>query len=239
MSGNAEGAAERSPRHPWSSDARSAACNFAFGDLFNNLPQLAVFDGHLHVPTLAAAAGAIAGYSAQCALRSEHGGWPAGMQVATTKSGAQFFFGDPLNNALIAHSAAEGPLRAWSMIAGAAVAVGVQPPPLEPMFAHVSAAIGEDRGFYPATAVAPRLPGLELLKRVWPLACDCFEGRLSGKVMRDEAATPQIWRPVIAAHVAHHGLRRTQASLDPATGVAIAFESAIYASKIDPKLVDT
>lgn len=238
MGGDTGAAPDNRRTYPWTGDEREAACNFAFGDLFNNLPQLAVFDGQVHLATLAAAAGAVAGFSAQCALRAENGGWPAGMKVATTKSGAQYYFGDPLNNALMAGSAAEAPLRAWSMIAGAAVAVGVQPSPLYQMFAHVSAMIGQDEGFYPAAAERPKLPGLELLKRVWPLASDCFEGRLSGKVMRDEAAAPARWRPVIAAHVAHYGLRQTQSALDPATGVAIAFESAIYASKIEPKLIE-
>lgn len=227
------------PSFPWSGDERAAACNFAFGDLFNNLPSLAAFDGEVHVPTLLAAAGAIAGFAAQSALRAQHGGWPAGMQAATTKSGAQFFFGDPLNNALMASSAADAPLRAWSVIAGAAMTAGVQPPPVEPMFAHVSSAIGGEQGFFPSTAAArPKLRGTELLQRVWPLARDCFEGRLSGKVLREEGVAPQRWRPTIAAYVAHHGLRRTQSVLDAATGVTIAFESAIYASKIDPKLIE-
>lgn len=227
------------PRFPWEGDDHFAACNLAFGDLFRNLPSWTVFDERIHVPSLLAAAGAIAGFSAQRALYARTGTWPAGMQIATTKNGHTFYFGDPLNDMLVPAAREEAPLRLWPLAAGAAVASGATPPAIEGMFAYVSRTIGEDRDFFPSPAdFAPKLSTVELLRRVWPLACDCFDGKLSGKVLREEGVVPQRWRPVVAAHVAHYGLRQSQAALDPAAGVTILMESAIYASKIDLGLIE-
>lgn len=227
------------PPLPWDADARAAACHCAFNDLFNNLPSLAMFDGALHLPTLLAAAGAVAGYAAQRALFAEAGAWSAGTQVATTKAGYTFYFGDPLNHMLVPAAAADAPLRLWPVAAGAAQAAGVAPPDVNAMFAHVSHTIGQDLDFFPTPDDAqPKLGGIALLKHVWPRALDCFEGRLSGKVLRGEGVVPQRWRPVVAAYVAHFGLRQSQATLHPATGATLVMESAIYASKVDPKLIE-
>ena len=228
------------PPFPWDSDERFAACNFALGDLFNNLPSLALFEQRLHLPTLLCAAGAIAGFSAQRALFAEQGAWPAGTQVATTKAGQTFYFGDPLNHMLVPASCADAPLRLWPVVAGAVQAAGVAPPDLNAMFAHVSRTIGQDADFFPTPADAqPRMGGLALLRHAWPFARNCFEGELSGKVMRDEGIVPQRWRPVVAAYVAHFGLRQSQATLDPVIGATLLMESAIYASKVDPTLIET
>ncbi|HMN71836.1 MAG TPA: hypothetical protein PKA55_08195 [Rhodoblastus sp.] len=228
------------PQFPWEGDARFAACNFAFGDLLRNLPARTAFDGRIDAPTLLAAAGAIAGFAAQRALFARTDAWPAGMHIATTRAGHTFYFGDPLNDMLVPASPRDAPLRLWPLSAGAAMAADATPPGLDAMFAHVTTIIGHDGDFFPSPSGArPKLPCTGLLKRVWPLARDCFDGRLSGKILRDEGVVPQRWRPVVAAHVAHRGLRRSQAEIDAATGVAILVESAIYASKINPKLIET
>ena len=227
------------PQFPWEGDECFAACNFAFGDLFRNLPAEMAFDGHIDVPTLLAAAGAIAGFAAQRALFAQADAWPAGMHIATTRAGQTFYFGDPLNDMLVPASRDDTPLRLWPLAAGAAASASVTPPDVAAMFAHVTTIIGHDSDFYPSPAGArPKLPCVELLKRAWPLARDCFDGKLSGKVLREEGVVPQRWRPVVAAYVAHYGLRQSQAALDAATGVTVLMESAIYASKIDSKLIE-
>lgn len=227
------------PQFPWEGDERFAACNFAFGDLFQSLPAQVAFDGHIDVPTLLAAAGAIAGFAAQRALFAKADAWPAGMQIATTKAGHIFYFGDPINDMLVPASQDDAPLRIWPVAAGAAMAAGVKPPDLNAMFAYVTTTIGHDNEFYPSpTDARPKRSGIELLKHVWPLARECFDGKLSGKVMREEGVVPQRWRPVVAAYVAHYGLRQSQAVLDAAKGVTILMESAIYASKVDPRLIE-
>ena len=223
MGGNAGAQRRRRPHIPGRDDARSRV-QFAFGDLFNNLPQLAVFDSHLHVPTLAATVGAIAGYSAQCAWgRNMAAGQPACVAGGDDEIERAILFRRSAQQRVDRAFRRPKHLCAWSMIAGAAVAVERPAAAARTdVYAHVSGDRRRSR-LLPGTAVAPKLPGLELLKRVWPLACGCFEGRLSGKVMRDRGRRAQILAAVIAAHVAHYGLRQTQASLDPATGVAIAF----------------
>lgn len=227
------------PQFPWEGDSRFPACNCAFVDLFRNLPNQSVFNGQRHLATMLAAIGAIAGFAAQRALFAETGAWPAGMQIATTKAGRIYYFGDPLNDMLAPPARADAQLRLWPLAAGALVAAGATPPDVKPMFAHVTRTIGRDDEFFPSPAATrPKLAGVDLLKRYWPFARDCFDGKLSGAHLQDEGIVPQRWRPVVAAYVAHFGLRQSQSTLDPETGVTLVMESAIYASKIDRKLIE-
>ncbi len=63
-------------------------------------------EGRVHAETFVAAAGAIAGYAAQRALfdRLERAPEASQMALATTASGDQFFFGEPLNQSLLSQS---------------------------------------------------------------------------------------------------------------------------------------
>lgn len=230
---------EQGSGFPWAGAREFAACNFAFGDLMNNLPVVMNANGGVHCETFLAAAGAIAGFSAQRALFAR--GVPSGLFVATTDAGEKFYFGDPLNDALMANVAEEGQFKLFPLALGAALAGGVAErdlPPIEPMFAHVAKSVGE-AGFFPSTPEArPHASTEALLAHVWPMARACFEGELSGKVLRGEGVVPQPWRPVIAAHAAQHCMRRTAQVLNPRTAAIVVMESAIYASKLDPDAIE-
>lgn len=235
-----EGGSRGDGPYPWSGAKESAACNFAFGDLMNNLPAQMTVDGGVHCETFLAAAGAMAGFSAQRALFA--GATPPGLFMATTGSGGKFYFGDPLNDALMARSQEEGQFKLLPLVFGAAIAGGVAEhdlPPIEPMFAHVARSVGEGGGFYPSTPEAqPHLPAEALLGKIWPFARMCFEGQLSGKVLREEGVVPPVWRPVVAAHAVHHCMRMTEKVLNPRTAAIVVMESAIYASKLDPGAIE-
>ena len=229
---------------PWAGEPDEIAVNFAVGDLINNLPLRMTVDGRIHAETMIAAAGAIAGYAAQRALfaRAAETGVDLELHIATTARGDQFFFGEPLNQSLLPQSDAEAPEKLWSLAAGGAVAAGLAAedlPDVGPMFAHVAGAIGGDKeGLSSLEQYQPHLPAKDLLKVVWPLALMCFNGELSGKVIKPTIIVTQRWRPVIAATAVNTFIRQVSSVLPPAAALTVAMEAAIYASKLQPTVIE-
>jgi hypothetical protein len=79
------------------------------------------------------------------------------------------------------------------------------------------------------------MTGRETLQIVWPLAMDCFHGRLHDAFPHRPTAMRR-W-PAIAGCVAGELIQRTAGILHPRIGLIIVMESAIYASKIRPASV--
>src|SRR5262245_36085963 len=231
---------------PWPVSAPEyAVSNFALGDFINNLPRHLTVEGRVHAETLLAASGAVAGYAAQQTLFAEISSDAAalqrhGFQILESKAGDQYYYGDVLNARLFAPGPEEAHERLWPLVAGAAVTCGLAPealPKPEPMFAHVSRVIGSDTEGFPSLAEArPHLPAKELLKLIWPLALQCFNGELSAKVLQPTMAVPHRWRPAIAAIAANTFIRQVRSVLAPDKAVIVVFESAIYASKLKLQL---
>ena len=65
----------------------------------------------------------------------------------------------------------------------------------------------------------------------------CFQGELSGAGAKSGAVS-QRWRPVIAAYAANRFIRDARSVLLPAESLTIVMETAIYASKLDPAVVE-
>jgi hypothetical protein len=233
---------------PWEHQPDEVACNLALGDLINNLPRRLTVNGRIHAETFITASGAIAGFAAQQALffhltEAKDNSTLDQIKVVTTKTGGKYYFGEPLNRTLFPQSNAEGPLKLWSLAAGAAVANGLHQsdlPDPAAMFAHVSQALGGELEGLPSIPKQnhPQLPAKELLKLVWPLAMMCFSGELSGVVAKSGAVT-QRWRPVISARAAHTFMRQVKDVLDPNKAVILVMEGAIYASKLNRTDVET
>lgn len=236
---------DRDSRHPWTGP-EFAVCNFAFADLILNLREVLAVDGRIHAETFVAAAGAIAGHAAQRTLferlaREEDGKTIGELKVLTTAGGAKYWFGDPINDALMALVPEEADLRLWSMGCGAALTAGLDRsalPPLEPMFAHVSRVIGNGEAAMPSCPQEhwPHAPADVLLRSLWPLALRCFEGHLSSKVLNQPVVSP-YWRPVVAAHVAANVVVEVKDVLAPDLALTILMETAIHCSKVDPPTV--
>lgn len=229
---------------PWKNEPDEIACNLALGDLVNNLTRRLTVNGRVHAETLLASIGAIAGFAAQRALfAAETAEQPAmrDIHIATTKSGGRYFFGEPLNRALFPSSDADAYLKLWSLAAGGAVAAGLTAsdlPKPEDMFGHVSHALGGDLEGLPSLREhRPQAGAQELLKLFWPLATMCFQGELSGAGAKSGAVS-QRWRPVIAAYAANRFIRDARSVLLPAESLTIVMETAIYASKLDPAVVE-
>jgi hypothetical protein len=63
---------EQLEEFPWKDDAKNfIGCNFAYGDLMNNLPRFLTVEGRIHAETFVAASGAIAGFAAQQTLLAQ------------------------------------------------------------------------------------------------------------------------------------------------------------------------
>ena len=232
---------------PWDGQRDSAACNFAVGHLLTNVPARLMRGGRVHAETCLAALGAIAGFAGQRALfahlkETKDESLLKQMHTVRTKAGGEYFFGEPLNRMLLPSSAAENNQRLWSLAAGSAVGAGLAPehlPKVAEMFAYVANTLGGEREGLPSVASEhyPHLPAGELLKGLWPLAMMCFTGRFPKATRQFGVASIKHW-PAISARVASTLLQKMPRTLDQRTGLIILMESAIYASKLKPAVLE-
>jgi hypothetical protein len=231
------------PVTPWHGQPEAVACDAAVRNLFNALPARLTLDGRVHSETCLAAIGAIAGFSAQCALfeHPQDGGNPVmrrHLRTATTRMGGEYLFGEPLNSMLVPASDAESNQRLWSLVVAGAINAGLWPsdlPDLREMFSHVATMLVSEAEGWPSVdrAHQPHMNGRETLQIVWPVAMDCFNGR-APNAPRSQAVATRHW-PAITGHVAGALIQRTAAHVHPRTALILVIESAIYASKITSK----
>ena len=200
-------------------------------------------DGRVHAETYLAATGVLAGFAAQRALFHRLSALSTErrvgqVMVTTTKAGEKFFFGDRLNDALIARREAEKRLKIWPLALEAAIAGGMKPtsaPKLETLFGYVAGRISEP--FFPSPENKPGASAKDLLALFWPLARQAFDGRLTAHPRSEEEpkVVSQHWRPVILAFLAQDCLLEAAQVMAPAKALTIFLtESAIYGSKVDP-----
>ncbi len=182
-------------------------------------------EGHgVHVESMMCAAGALAGYSCQAAVRAKNrmqdADELAGLSIATTHDGRTFLFGDSLNGYV-----AESEMSVWSIAAGGAQACGCQRlPDLDDIFAHVANTVGSTE------FGLPRLPEghpvheapLFYLERLWPKHFPLVE-RLCPE--------PDHW-PLAFALAIQELLSQTRAVLEPCVALQVVMESAIPMSKV-------
>jgi hypothetical protein len=229
---------------PWSGDAENKiACNLAAGNLANNLPRRLTREGRIHAETYVAAAGAIAGFAAQCSLlATADAATLANLQTAVTQSGARFLFGDPLNDVLLARTESEARGRVWPVAASAAVAAGLAKGAaldLAPMFEHVASTIGSDREGLPSVPAQhhPHLAGRDLLKVVWPMAVEFFAADFD-EFHRRFGPVPKKWWGAVAAFGSGRPILEVKDVLAPDLALTILMETAIYTSKLDRALIE-
>ncbi|HTO79296.1 MAG TPA: hypothetical protein VMJ31_05925 [Methylocystis sp.] len=221
-------------------------CNLALCDIRNNLRATLTIDGRVHAESYLAATGVLAGFAAQRALFDRLSSLPADRRVgqvmaATTRAGEEFFFGDMLNDALIARRDEEKRLKVWPLAFQAAISAGMNPasaPKLETLFGYVAGQISEP--FYPSGNAKPGAPAKDLLTLFWPLARQAFDGELTARGLPEEElrVVSQYWRPVILGFAAADGLLEAAKIMPPARALAILMESAIYGSKVDPSALE-
>jgi hypothetical protein len=247
MSGNQTSLPPRPGGFPWSGDQDSfVACNLAAGNLAHNLPRRLTREGRIHAETYVAAAGAIAGFAAQCSLlATADAATFANLHIVTPKSGNKYLFGDPLNDALLfARDVSDAEGRAWPKALGGAVAAGfgearARAFDVGPLFAHVASTIGEANEGLPSVAAEhhPHLPARELLKVVWPMASQFFAADFD-EFHRRFGPVPRKWWGAVAGSGASRPIVDVKDVLAPEIALTILMETAIYASKLDRTLIE-
>jgi hypothetical protein len=232
-------------KQPWALASDGVGANVALADLVNNLPRRLTVDGRLHTETLLAAIGAIAGYAAQRALlarMSPEDVTPEnGFHTVTTVGGGLFIYGEPIDYALLPRSPHDMD-NLWAHATGGAVTAGLDPeavPPVAPMFAHVAKTLGSpEEGNSSLRDCRFMAPPRDLLSAIWPFALLCFNGQISGKAANQPVVVSQRWRPIIAAIAANRMIRDAAPAVPPLKALTIVMETAIYACKLAPSMVE-
>jgi hypothetical protein len=236
---------------PWQPQSEIRG-NLAIGNLRENMLRFLAVEGGVHAQTLLAAMGALAGFAAQnaalnraAAATSSDGQVPFdGLVLAEGKSGERWLAGNWINVHLF--NEAGSVLPVWGFLAGAAVQAGA---PLQELadtheiVRHVATTRGgADYGKLRAPAEhQPSLPPNELLRRSWPLACQVFAHPLPAEMSetgRDEPPLDEAHWPIIVAIVTSQFIPMTKDVVDPRITFALALESAVISSKVDPEQIE-
>ena len=192
-------------------------------ELASRLIEAMKSDHGVHVESLMCAAGALAGYSCQAAVRAKNRSQGidefAGLTVASTKDGKTFLFGDPINKYV-----AEGELSVWSIAAGGAQACGCTSfVDVNDIFAHVAKTVGA------ADFGVPRVPDghpvheqpFAYLVRLWPLFFP---------MINRFCPQPEHWSVAFSLSI-QELLLQTKAALDPCVALRVVMESAIQCQR--------
>lgn len=230
-------------RLPWEPDGAIAA-NIAIGSLRDSILMWLTTERGVHVETLMATVGSLAGFAAQQAVWDtvHRGGKPVpkdSFAVATTASGEKFYFGDLINGYLVPEGVRDWTL--WSFAAAAAVEAGLSEkdlPDYAEMFRYASETIGTATFGIPRTPDdhGPHLMPLAALKTFWP--------RTRFLLSRSDGPGPPEHRSVTVAHwpavlalVARQYILMAKDALHPGLSLRLVMESAIMMSKIDPDTI--
>lgn len=179
----------------------------------------------IHIESLLCALGALAGYSCQANLRAQAlakgMAETAAFQIVGTKDGKQYFFGDPLNNAL-----AGSQHSIWGLAGGAAQHAGAKElPDLNEIFQHTSSAVGGDQFGIPRIPQNHRASDtpINYLKAIWPKLFP---------TVKLFCPNPVDW-PILYGLAIQEAIDIGKSVVDPTLALKIVMESAIPMSKVD------
>ncbi|MBS0308920.1 MAG: hypothetical protein JSS58_08105 [Proteobacteria bacterium] len=179
----------------------------------------------VHVESLLTALGALAGYACQANLRAQ--ALTKGMsetapfQVICTKDGKQYFYGDPLNNAL-----AESQYSVWGLVGGAAQHAGAKDfPDLHEVFQYTTSVLGSEQFGIPRIPEnhKPADTPVNYLKGLWPTLFP---------TVKLFCPNPVDW-PILYSLAIQEAIYASKESIDPSLAFRIVMESAIPMSKVD------
>jgi len=237
-------------KYPWS-ETSPIKGNLSVGNLRNNIRKLLTNSGRIHVETLLTGAGAIAGFCSQNAFwyttkltpdTVPETGFGAELAVVRTKSGERFFFGDQLNAYIAGRAGSINKFYLWAFVRGALVSLGLPPdqhPDLGQMFSNVSKAVGTEGFGLPVVEDLhlPHASAPQLIRVLWPhvQAIFALPPPPQMKIMEPDLE-PSYW-PSVSFLVANQLMISTRGYVPPAVAATLVIESAIAASKLDPKQV--
>ncbi len=257
----------QSVRYPWSGTDDEIVVNLAMGSLRDSLMNWLTTDRGVNVENLLSTIGAIAGFAGQNAalvrMDKRDVPLPPGadktmtrealsthlrdkglLLTASTADGQTFYFGDLINGYLV-QQVTTVDYSLFAIVAGAAIKLGVRQqdlPDYKKMFAHVASTVGKPEFGelqLPAGGHRPGIGPRKALESFWPDVKFIFERTDGQKIVTPamgRGVKPEYW-PLISALVAGQFVAMAKDTIDPRRAVALIMESAIIASKIDPKTV--
>lgn len=178
----------------------------------------------VHVESLLCAAGALAGYSCQAAVRARNRALGidecSGLTLAKASDGRTFLFGDPLNKYL-----AENELSVWGIAAGGAQDAGcTRILDISAIFKHVAASVGS------SNFGVPRLPDGHPVHEHPPSYLERFWPRFAPMIARF-CPNPDHW-PILLGLALQELISQTRGALDPCVALQVVMESAVPMSKV-------
>lgn len=191
-------------------------------------------DSHgIHIETVLAAIGALAGFAVQMGIREEPDeavGVPAAKRFVEfgTKSGEKFYFGDLINGGLLGEGGHK--VSVYGLIGGAAQASGAQNlADCREIAAYVVSTLGSDSfGLLRVPPHhAPQQTPIDLLNILW----NPVRNYLAVSNLR-----PSLWCFTIA-HAGYLAIIESKNVIDPALAFKLVMEAAIMMSKFNPERV--
>jgi hypothetical protein len=180
----------------------------------------------VHVESLLAVCGALAGHACQASLRARSlaagQAETAGLHVVGTRDGGSFLVGEGLVQALF-----NDPYATWSLAAGAAQQAGCEalPDPTE-LWRHGMETLGQESFGVPLVPSRhqPSPDSLRLLPALWPALLP-----LAQRICPD----PAEW-PILFGLVAQKAITMGKEVIDPCLALRIVMDTAIANAMVPP-----
>jgi hypothetical protein len=241
------------PEYPWDGDEDAEiVANLTIGSLRDSLLKWLTSDRGVHAETLMVSIGALAGFAGQnAALRSLGPSGtpvPKGAVGVAEAGGERYSFGDRINGYLVRQTG-EYPYPVWGYIAAAALQAGMAEkdmPDVSEMFGHTAKVIGTPAFGVPRApaGIFPHLTVRKALEAFWPgtkeLLSNADDVLLPASPRSSPLHSTSVaeghW-PLVVALVARQFILMGKDTLGPQTSLCLIMESAIAASKIDPKTI--
>ena len=179
----------------------------------------------VHIESLMTALGGLAGYACQANLRAQAlaKSMPetAPFIVMNTDDGKQYFFGDPLNDALL-----ESQYSIWGLAGGAAQHAGAKDlPDMNELLRHTIEALGSEKFGIPRVPEKhmPAETPIDYVRVLWPTLFP---------TVKLFCPNPVDW-PILYGLAIQEAIFAAKEAIDPSLALRIVMESAIPMSKID------
>ena len=231
---------------PWSG-VDYAPCNYAVGHLRDYLwSALSPEKRKPHPETLFSAIGCIAGYANQkhVFMKLREAGYmiaPPAINTVNARNGITLYTGSALSVGLVddSQNKHEG-LEFWPIALNAALELGVDEdahPSLDSMKRHIKEQEEVPKvKFRVGMYEQPKVEAHKLLKAVWPLAEKVFSGETEPDSNFGRVKLPFLC--AICGYVVQQYMEMLQEEFPAGVGLAIAMESALYASQLPASVLE-
>jgi hypothetical protein len=221
----AKGEAHDAARHETSALDSLAKARVGGREIYLRIGKAMKNERGVHIESLLACLGALAGYACQVCVRENNArsgakSAEAGFVVIGTKDGGRFFAGDVLNQPL-----AESKYSVWSLTAGAIQQLGKPLPDIDGVFKHVVSSIGRPQFGVPRMPAGHNTGDLPInyLKPIWPRILP---------IARQFCDAPEHL-PIVFGFAIQSAILASHEVIDATLAGTIAMESAVAMSKVD------